>query len=453
MSGVRVPACPLAVAPGESRWDGHGAKPSVNLLDVVYLGVAAATSPWWVRKARGGWGQRFAIDPPTLAEKAPGTPRILLHAVSVGEAAALRSLVPMLVDRGAEVIVSCTTDTGLARAEALYADIAHVARYPLDASWSVRRFLDAINPDAVGLVELELWPNFLKACNKRQIPVAVINGRLSERSFKGYRKISWCMKPSFAALSLAAVQDEVYAQRFAAMGTPQARIRVTGSMKFDAAKIAGRVDGQDELARALGIDPARPLVVGGSTGPGEEALLHRACEAVGPEVQLLCAPRRPERFDEAASALPGCVRRSTVREGVAGQSGSGRFLLDTIGELAGAYALADVVVVGRSFPLAGGRGLGGSDPIEPIALGRATVFGPDDANFRDAVQGFERARGLVRAADEGSLVGCIRNLIGSSRERLAMAERGRSWIREQMGATGLHAEILLELASGSGRSG
>ncbi len=426
----------------------------MNLLDVVYLGVAAATSPWWVRKARGGWGQRFAIDPPTLAEKAPGKPRILLHAVSVGEAAALRSLVPMLVDRGAEVIVSCTTDTGLARAEALYADIAHVARYPLDASWSVRRFLDALNPDAVGLVELELWPNFLKACSKREIPVAVINGRLSERSFKGYRKIARWVRPSFAALSAAAVQDEAYAQRFAAMGTPEDRIRVTGSMKFDAAKIADRADGQDELARAMGIDPARPLVVGGSTGPGEEALLHRACAAVGPEVQLLCAPRRPERFDEAAAALPGCVRRSAVQAGGQIDSGSGRFLLDTIGELAAAYALADVVVVGRSFPLAGGgEGLGGSDPIEPIALGRATIYGPDSANFRDVVQGFERARGLVRAGDMGSLVDNIRKLIGSSEERSAMAERGRAWIRQQMGASGLHADMLMALSAGSSKRG
>ncbi len=436
----------------------------MNLLDVVYVGVAGATSPWWVRKARGGWRQRFAMDLPELPAKRAGVPRILLHAVSVGEAAALRSLVPMLVERGAEVIVSCTTDTGLKRAGELYADTAAVVRFPLDASWAVERFLGSVQPDAVGLVELELWPNFLRSCARRGVPVAVINGRLSERSFGGYQKIRRWMRPSFAGLSRAMVQDEAYAQRFIAMGTPAERVEVTGSMKFDAASLADRVDGQEALAADLGVDPLKPLVVGGSTGPGEEALLHEACveasRVVGQDVQLLCAPRRPERFDEAAAALPGCVRRSAsgVGERVSGQSSaSGRFLLDTIGELAKAYALADVVVVGRSFPSAGPggskRGLGGSDPIEPIALGRAVVYGPDCANFRDVVGGFERAGGLVVADSREGLAGVLWTLLGDSAAARAMAERGRGWVEQQRGASARHADRLLELAGVGGAGG
>jgi len=432
---------------------------AVNLLDVVYLGVAGVTSPWWLRKARGGWGQRFAIDPPTLGPKTPGRPRVMLHAVSVGEAAALRKLVPMLVEAGAEVVVSCTTDTGLARSQALYAGCAHVVRYPLDASWSVRRFLDAIDPDVVGLVELELWPNFMSQCARRGIPVAVVNGRLSEKSFKGYRKIARWMRPSFASLTLAAVQDEDYAQRFVAMGTPEDRVVVSGSMKFDAASIADRVDGQDELAAAMGINLDRPLVVAGSTGPGEEAMLHAVCEQVGSGsgggVQLLCAPRRPERFEDAAEAMPGCVRRSNGQ----GDRTSGRFLLDTIGELAAAYALADVVVVGRSFPTKaegsgkgrGAGGLGGSDPIEPIALGKPTIFGPDSSNFKDAVSGFVRVLGMVQVRDSVELGERIRLLLEDPGAAEAMVQRGRDWIREQQGASDRHCQMLLELAAGDGK--
>lgn len=434
----------------------------MNLLDVVYLGVAGVTSPWWLRKARGGWGQRFAIDPPTLGPKTPGRPRVMLHAVSVGEAAALRKLVPMLVDAGAEVVVSCTTDTGLARAQTLYAGCAHVVRFPLDASWSVRRFLDAIDPDVVGLVELELWPNFIKQCAHRKIPVAVVNGRLSERSFKGYRKISRWMRSSFASLAAAAVQDSVYAERFKAMGTPEDRVVVSGSMKFDAASIADRVEGQDELAAAMGIDPDRPLVVAGSTGPGEEAMLHAVCEEAGSGipggVQLLCAPRRPERFEEAALALPGCVRRSDGQ----GDRISGRFLLDTIGELAAAYALADVVVVGRSFPektqrrerrtgREGVGGLGGSDPIEPIALGKPTIFGPDSTNFQDVVSGFVRVSGMVQVRDSAELGEQIRLILEDSEAAETMAQRGRGWIREQQGASSRHCQMLMELAVGGGK--
>lgn len=292
----------------------------MNALDFVYVGVAGVTAPWWARKARGGWGERLGRIS-ALGAREDGLGRVLLHAVSVGEVNALRHLVP-LVAREARVIVSASTDTGLARAKALYSETCDVVRYPLDASFAVRRFLDAVKPDVVGLVELELWPNFLGACGRRSIPVCVINGRLSARSFKGYRRIGRWVRPMFRQLAFAAVQDEEYAARFEAMGVEACLL--TGSMKWDSAEIVDKVAGADALAREMGIDRSSPLIVAGSTGPGEEALLDAAC----PEgVQLLCAPRKPERFDEAAAAMPGCVRRSEVRvdgsgRGVGGRDGS-----------------------------------------------------------------------------------------------------------------------------------
>jgi 3-deoxy-D-manno-octulosonic-acid transferase len=407
-----------------------------NLLDPIYLLVAGVTAPWWARKARGGWSERFGqIDP---VVRASGRGRIMLHAVSVGEVSALRHLVPLLTPH-CNVLVTASTDTGLKRAQELYGQTCDVRRYPLDASWAVRRFLDAARPDVVALVELELWPNFIRACADRGIPVGVINGRLSERSFKGYSRLRWYLRRVFGALEFAAVQDADYASRFEAMGVPPGRCLLTGSMKWDSARIEDDVAGASALAAEMGIDAARPLIVAGSTGPGEEALLHEACPK---GVQLLCAPRRPERFDEAAASMPGCVRRSRKQA----RPGADRFLLDTIGELRQAYALATVVVVGRSF-----GDLHGSDPIEPVALGRATVIGPAVSDFARVVAALEEGGGLVRA-DRGTLPRVLSRLVDDPTERRTLAERGRAAIRVQQGASDRHAELLLSLVDARKRA-
>ncbi len=422
----------------------------MNARDLVYVPLAALTAPLWARKGREAWPERFG-----RVERLPGPrggkPRVLLHAVSVGEVSALRGLVPRLAGE-ADVVVSVTTDTGTARARSLFAG-ATVVRYPLDFSWAVRRFLDAVRPDVVALVELEVWPNFVAACRQRGIPVCVINGRLSERSFKGYSRIRPVIRRAFESLEFAAVQDEEYGRRFEALGVGPSSCLVTGSMKWDAVEAAGPGEEADgptaalaaELASSMGIDRSRPLVVAGSTGPDEELLLHEACAREFPEgVQLLCAPRKPERFDEAAAAMPGCVRRSLVKGGsttVAGRTPvHPRFLLDTIGELRAAYVLADVVVMGRSF----GR-LYGSDPIEPVSLGRATVIGPRVGDFESAVRALDAAGGLARATRE-SVGGILRSLIESQDRRETLVRLGLACIRSQRGATARHAELLLSLA-------
>lgn len=429
----------------------------MNALDLLYIPVAAAYAPSLLRKKRGGWAERFGRTPPLPAKTKP---RVMLHAVSVGEVNALRAIVPLLTPMY-DVVISTTTDTGLARARALYEASARVVRYPLDLSWSVRRFLDAVQPDVVALVELELWPNFMSACTARGIPVGVINGRLSARSFKGYRKIRFFMRRVFGALRIAAVQDEYYAERFTHMGAPRERVRVTGSMKWDTIELAdakaGGVNSKAEaLAASLGIDRSRPLIVAGSTGPGEEELLHAATP---PGVQLLCAPRKPERFNEAAAALPGCVRRSE-RKAAAGDAaapgrsnspsgasamspaaavGADRFLLDTIGELRDAYALADLVVVGRSF-----FDLFGSDPIEPISLGKPVIIGPSFGDFAQIVAAFVAAGG-IRVCPRDALAATFAELLSSKESRDELAARGRLCIERHRGASANHAAIVAEL--------
>ncbi|MCC6229771.1 MAG: hypothetical protein IT432_11150 [Phycisphaerales bacterium] len=406
-------------------------KTSVNTLDVLYALGGVISAPFWARKQRGGWSERFGNTP---SLPVPRCPRVLLHAVSVGEVNALRQVVPMLAE-SCEVVVCATTDTGLKRATDLFAANHTVVRYPLDFSRSVAKFLDAVRPDAVGLVELEVWPNFVGACAARGIPIGVINGRLSARSFKGYRRIRGVIGRTFKSLSFAAVQDSDYADRFLAMGLAKERLSITGSMKWDAAKIEDAVAGSDDLARALMIDRTKPLIVAGSTGPEEEALLHAACPA---GVQLLCAPRKPERFEEAAAAMPDSVRRSKPGSG---RPASGRFLLDSIGELRQAYSLATLVVVGRSF-----GDQYGSDPIEPIALGRPTLIGPAVSDFANIVLAFDAAGGIART-NRGSLASDLDRWIGDEPGRAGLAERGRACIRANQGASARHAALLAEWAT------
>ncbi len=446
----------------------------MNLLDALYLPAAVATAPWWARKARGGWSERFGrvddLPPPPVGRK-----RILLHAVSVGEVNTLRSLVPLL-SRHADVVVSVTTDTGLARAQALFAaskdgaTAIHIVRYPLDFSLAVNRFLDAVKPDAVGLVELELWPNFVGECSRRGIPMCIINGRLSARSFRGYHRFRSFFARTFGAIEFAAVQDAAYAERFEAMGVRADHVRITGSMKWDSVNLDATVPGADELATSLRINREAPLIVAGSTAElprpsahslyhahrerfvawrdadfsslGEEALLHASCPA---GAQLLCAPRKPDRFDDAFLALGGpmhCVRRTLAHERPAHPAPPNRFLLDTIGELRAAYSFADIAVIGRSFGT-----LFGSDPIEPIALGIPTVIGPRFTDFESIVEAFRKA-GAIQVVTAGELEPALTALLADPQRRSEMAEAGRDCVHEHQGATALHERMLLDLVGG-----
>jgi 3-deoxy-D-manno-octulosonic-acid transferase len=415
------------------------------LVDAAYCSAALVTSPVWLyRMARSGklrtdWPARFGrvADPKPRGAR----PRLLIHAVSVGEVNAIRLLVETLAadPLRPEIVVATTTDTGFARAQAIFASgegpraqLAMVVRYPFDASWAVRRFLDAVQPDLVALVELEVWPNFTSACAARGIPCVVVNGRLSERSFRRYRLARPFVSPSFRRLLAVSAQTDAYAERFTALGVARGSVFVAGTMKWDTAEIANSVPGADELAIALGIDRSRPLVVAGSTAPGEERII---ADALPDEAQLLIAPRKPEWFDGVAAALPGVARRSRGERA----SPTGRYLLDTIGELRKAYALADLVVVGRSF-----GALHGSDMMEPIALGKATLIGPRSGDFRDMMDALREGQGIVETTVE-RLGEDIRRWLADPAGRAALAARGRAVIRSRQGATRRNAELLLSM--------
>jgi 3-deoxy-D-manno-octulosonic-acid transferase len=423
----------------------HGEEPEMTALgvsiasratDVGYFVGALVASPVWLTrmivtgKIRTDWRARFGFGDPLPT---PARPRILIHAVSVGEVNAIRGLVERLAaDRLApEIVVSATTDTGFARATALFGSRHSVIRTPFDFTGAVRRWFARVRPDLLVLVELELWPNMTRLAAGAGVPVVVVNGRLSDRSIVRYRRVKPLVHGMFSRATAVLAQNDTYAGRFAELGAREAL--VSGNMKWDSIAIRDEVPGAAALREELGIPAGARIVVAGSTEPGEETLLR---DALPEGVRLVIAPRKPEWWDGVAANLPGCVRRS---RGEKGGADTRVYLLDTIGELGMAYSFADVVVMGRSF----GK-LYGSDPIEPASLGKPVVIGPRVQDFKDVVAAF-RARGGIVQCEAGELRAVLARLFDDPAHRAAVAARGRDTIREEQGGSARTAEVLLSM--------
>lgn len=414
-----------------------------KLRDLVvgagYVAFAAAQ-----RLRTGRWradGRTRNGEVGELRRRAPG-PRILVHGVSVGETNSLVPLVEALAGAATEpdVVVSASTATGFKRARQLYRDSREVVRFPLDLTWMVARFLDAVRPDAVVLAELEMWPTFMAECARRKIPVCVVNGRLSARSFRGYRAWRPLVTPMFSRLSLVVAQTEVYRARFVELGVPDQHAVVGGSLKWDAPLGEPDPEPARALATALGIDAGKPLIVAGSTGPGEEEALIRN---LPDRCQLLLAPRDPDRWDEVAALVPGMRRRSSASGPAPASAGSAPtphppvFLLDTIGELTTAYLLADAVFVGRSL-----TPMGGSNPLEPVAAGRPTVIGPHHEHFDEVVAALSAAGALAVSAEPMRV---ISGWIGDAASRKAVVRAGSRALSAHRGVSARTADLVVRI--------
>ncbi|MFQ5501550.1 MAG: 3-deoxy-D-manno-octulosonic acid transferase [Phycisphaerae bacterium] len=445
------------------------------LLDCLYLSAALLYLPYLLyqmlvlKKNRRGWKQRFGGIP----QRAGDRRCIWIHAVSLGEVNATQSLVAAIMQcmPDCEIVISATTDTGYAAARRHYPNHL-VFRFPLDFSFAVNRVFNRIRPDAVVLMELEVWPNFIEIAARRGIPVGIANGRVTEeKSMRRYGRpiLRGIARRMFSKLAWTAAQNETYATRFKVLGARPESITVTGSMKYDTALIAECSSG-DSTPTDLGIDRTAPLIVAGSTGPGEEAMLLDAFAALSreiPTLQLAIIPRKPERFDEVARLIESrgyhCRRRSEHRDhsadaGIRNQNRSsvksGRddenpmrvedgsirptiHLGDTMGELRRYYALADAVFVGRSLVP-----LGGSDLMEVAALGRPMCFGRHVENFADTAEALlaaEAALSVRETADLEPVLGCL--LRDKDRAR-AMGDRARDVILRHAGATQQTVDLL-----------
>jgi 3-deoxy-D-manno-octulosonic-acid transferase len=380
----------------------------------------------------------------------------MIHAVSLGEMNATRAMVAKLRQArpGLQFVISTTTETGFNRGNELYgsAPDCRVIRYPLDFTSAVARVLDHLKPAVVVLMELEVWPNFIRQCVKRGIPVLLVNGRLTESSYRHYRYAKPLAAAMFRRLALLCAQDQAYADRFASLGAPKDRLRVTGTMKFDTAQVADRIDGADYLAKELGLDAANEsLWVCGSTGPGEEQIVldaYRSLLASRPTLRLAIIPRHPERFDEVARLIESSgfplVRRSNLKSEISDSRSHTPVLLgDTMGELRKFYRLADVVLVGRTLVDLGPR-QHGSDMIEPAALAKPVVVGPYTGNFAEVMNAFRAADAMREVREPGELASAVERLLASPDESAAMARRAQDVVRREQGATDRHVDLILQ---------
>lgn len=419
-------------------------------VDFAYLAALLLLAPWLLFKVARPRGRRHLSG---LRERLGACPRregtrpcIWIHGVSVGEIRAAATLVEALEAALPEweIVLSTTTGTGQEVARASYPG-RRVFYFPLDLSWAVRRVFDAIRPDAVILVELEIWPNFLQLAHRRRIPVAIVNGRISEKSYRGYRRVrGWLFDP-IGTIGLFCVQVERYAERFRALGIPPELIHVTGSVKYDQLAEARQPDPL-EVRRDLGLSEHDVVLMGGSTHPSEEEALLVVAEALRAEVpglRLVLVPRHTERTDEVARLVRrrgAEVARRTERlaRGAREPLPAGHVLLvDTVGELGRLYVAADVVFVGGSLIPHGGQNI-----LEPVMLGKPTLFGPHSFNFKEPVERLLEARGAAQVTDAAELLPAVRRLLADRAEARALGARGREAILSARGATARTVEIL-----------
>lgn len=430
-----------------------------QLLNFGYCLLLLAVSPLliWKRfrhgKYRAGWKEKFWGRVPDLGE--PRHHRVWLHAVSVGEVLQLRQVVARLkqVQPELEIVVSTTTDTGHAVARDKLPD-CRVIYFPLDFTWSVRHALDRVRPSLVVLVELELWPNFILETRRRGIPLALINGRLSERSYRGYRWIRPLVRRLLRCFDRIAAQNSEYGERFVALGSLQDRVLVTGSIKFDGAPAERATPETSELRRFFGIADGETVFVAGSTQAPEERYALNALLSVQvkyPELRLILVPRHPERGDEVAGLITGAglpLRRRTTDKLNSSPAQAGSVgLLDTVGELGSCWGLADLAFVGGSFTNRGGQNM-----IEPAALGAAVCFGPNVWNFKQVVEMLLAAQGARQVRSESELMAFVREMLERADERRAMGNRAQRFVLSQQGATARTIDLVLSLLPVPGNS-
>jgi len=431
------------------------------IADLLYILAAIAISPVVLyrmarhKRYRTGWANRLG----KITRKSPEKKCIWLHAVSVGEVNATKTIIEELKNRfpDFEIVISTTTDTGFAQATSLYGDEHQVFYFPLDLSRIMRCAFGRIRPSICLLMELEVWPNFVQTAKAMNIPVVVVNGRVSDKSFSKYKKIRPLAKMIFQKVSLILAQTEKYAQRFNEIGVPSEKVFVTGSLKYDTAQIVDKVKGAYELAVKLGIDNER-LWVAGATGNDEEKILLDIYEQLKEQEQfkdlrLAIVPRKPERFDEVAQLIQQrnlpLIRYSRIKETATEHTESTEkskidtvILGDTMGDLRKFYSLATIIFVGRSLVP-----MGGSDMIEAAALGKCTIFGPHAFNFQQSVDALLAGEGAIMVKAQDDLLTIMQKCLSEPDFAGKIAANGRETIRKNQGATSKTIEAIAELLS------
>lgn len=408
------------------------------LLNLIYLTGLLLASPWlvWRSFRTGRYREGFAEKLLGRVPRRSGDRTcIWFHAVSVGEVNLLQTMLEKIAREAPDwqCVISTTTKTGMELARKKYSQ--HTVFYcPLDFSWAVKSAIRRIRPDMLILAELEVWPNLIHYVRRSGAPVVVVNGRLSEKSFRGYRKLGLLIRGIMRKLSAVAAQDETTAQRFIDLGVPRDNVTVTGSLKFDGARTDRDNPDTERLARLAEISNDETVFLAGSTqSPEEEAAIetYRNLREDFPQLRLILVPRHPERFDEVAelldrSGLPW-IRRTEMSETATG--GKPIILVDAVGELGAWWGLAEIAFVGGSW---GSRG--GQNMIEPSGYGAAVSFGPLTRNFRDIVAMLLSSEAAVVVSDQAEMEQFVRSCLHSPEYASELGEKARKIVLSQQGA-------------------
>jgi len=433
---------------------------SLEWLVLIYFLYSCAlalgllvSSPYWLYQAlrhgkyRRGFAERTGGVPARVLAPADKRRVIWIHAVSLGEVLAVGGLVERMRRAFPEhrILFSTTTDTGQELARKRFGQ-ENVFYFPMDFAFAVRSYLKVLKPEMVVLAETEFWPNFLRLVYASGARVAVVNARISDRSRPRYQRFQWALRRMLAHIDLFLAQTDEDGRRLESIGANPARVRVTGNLKFDVSLPAPPAI-VESLRKSLAAESAGPVLVCGSTVEDEEPPLLRAFENVlvsHPRAVMILAPRHPERFEAVASLIGQMsipLHRRSQWKGERLQSGV--LLVDTIGELAALYGLADVAFVGGSLVPRGGHNI-----IEPAQHGVAIVTGNHTENFRDIV-GLFRSRDAVRIVGLSELPLMLMHLLANKEERLALGRRAKETILSQVGATDRTLEELKALLAPS----
>lgn len=422
------------------------------LLDLIYLLAAFIASPWvvyrlLVRGDRRSLAARFGAG---LGEPLHGS--IWLHGSSAGEIALLVPLVERFERNGVTnpIVISAYSATGFSAARKAFPG-RRVIYFPFDLSFIVRRFFGRLDPRLIVIVEAEFWPNFLRTAARRNVPVAIINGKISEKSFRFHRSTR-VVPALLRGIEIVAVQTAAYEQRLLELGLSSERLRVTGNMKYDLITAPGQPRESRALRRRLGYEEEDVVIIGGSIHSGEDKALIAAFEklvAVCPRAALILVPRYPrdtERVEQlAASKNLTTVRKTAVDSGEVQAPGTaGIFIVDTVGELRALYGVADIAFVGGSLFFRGSN-RGGHNLMEPAVLGLPVVFGPYNFSFADTARELVTARGGFEVADVAELVEVLEQLIDEAALRIDAGRRARDVVAAGQGATQRNFDLLMPL--------
>ncbi len=415
-----------------------------RLYSILFSLGLVLMAPYYIWRHRGrkelsGWRERLGKLPLSLRQEVPGA--IWIHAVSVGETLAVAGLVKQLQQRYPErkIFLSSVTAAGREAGEKKLPGVAGRFYLPFDWQWSVRRVLRHIRPSLLLIVETELWPNLLKTVRESGCRTILVNARVSDRSFPGYRLGRPFMRRVLRDITRICTQTPTDAERFQQLGALPDQVIVTGNLKFDGRAPEFGSFGV-KIRNILAAENRSPVFVAGSTMRGEEPLVLEAWQRIHarhPRAVMILAPRHPGRFDEVAELLQtqqlSTVRRTNLPENedeiCRRLSQTEILLLDTIGELAEMVGVADVVFVGGSLVPTGGHNV-----VEPAFWGKPILFGPHMNNFRDVASLFLAAGGALQVADAGGLADAVLRLLDHPADARRMGERAKGVIQQQSGA-------------------